>query len=136
MRAVWWEPDSARTLTLASAYAGWAGSLPPSEGQRRIRLALQALDRPVEEAAREFVATLLPVDAPQCQVEEQLEMITQARPATTRAMLTHVALVDVQPLLPLIDVQRCCCTAMPTSAHRPPSLKRCMPNSRDRCWCS
>jgi len=57
-------PNCARSLTLASAYAGWAGSLPPSEVQRRIRLTLQDLERPADEAAREFVATLLPVDAP------------------------------------------------------------------------
>ena len=97
-------PNSARSLTLASAYAGWAGSLPPLEVQRRIRLTLRDLERPADEAAREFVATLLPVDAPQSQVDEQIEMITQARPATTRAMLTHVAPVDLRPVLALIDV--------------------------------
>jgi pimeloyl-ACP methyl ester carboxylesterase len=97
-------PNSARSLTLASAYAGWAGSLPPSDVQRRIRLTLHDLERPADEVAREFVATLLPVDAPQWQIEEQIEMITQARPATTRAMLTHVAPVDLRPALALIDV--------------------------------
>ena len=76
-------PMAARSLVLASAYAGWAGSLPPAEVQRRIRLTLRDLNRPADEVAREFVTTLLPADAPQGQVDEQIEMITRARPATT-----------------------------------------------------
>jgi len=97
-------PTSARSLVLASAYAGWAGSLPPAEVQRRIRLTLQDLDRPADEVAREFVATLLPADAPERDVNEQIEMITRARPATTRAMLAHIAPVDLRPVLSRIDV--------------------------------
>ena len=97
-------PMAARSLVLASAYAGWAGSLPPAEVQRRIRLTLRDLNRPADEVAREFVSTLLPADAPQGQVDEQIEMITQARPATTRAMLTHIAQVDLRPVLPRIGV--------------------------------
>jgi pimeloyl-ACP methyl ester carboxylesterase len=97
-------PMSARSLILASAYAGWAGSLPPTEVQRRIRLTLQDLERPAHEVAREFVATLLPADAPHWQVEQQIEMIIQSRPATTRALLTHVVPVDLRPVLAQIDV--------------------------------
>jgi len=97
-------PMSARSLILASAYAGWAGSLPAAEVQRRIQLTLRDLERPAREVAREFVATLLPADAPQWQVDEQTEMITQARPVTTRALLTHIAPVDLRPVLPRIDV--------------------------------
>ena len=58
-------PGVVRSLVLASAYAGWAGSLPPAEVQRRIRLTLRDLNRPADQVAREFVATLLPADAPQ-----------------------------------------------------------------------
>jgi pimeloyl-ACP methyl ester carboxylesterase len=97
-------PMSAWSLVLASAYAGWAGSLPLAEVQRRIRFTLRDLNRPAADVAREFVATLLPATAPQRQVDEQIEMITQARPATTRAMLTHIAPVDLRPLLSRIDV--------------------------------
>lgn len=97
-------PMSARSLVLASAYAGWAGSLPPAEVQRRVRLTLRDLNRPIDEVAGEFVATLLPADAPQWLVDEQIEMITQSRPATTRAMLTHIAPVDLRPVLSRINV--------------------------------
>lgn len=92
-------PSSTRSLILASAYAGWGGSLPPAEVQRRIRLTLRDLERPADDMAREFVATLLPTDAPAGEVEEQVAMIGRARPATTRAMLTHVAPVDLRPVL-------------------------------------
>jgi pimeloyl-ACP methyl ester carboxylesterase len=44
------------TLTLVSAYAGWAGSLPPEEAERRLRQARVLADLSPEE----FVGTLLP----------------------------------------------------------------------------
>ena len=97
-------PTVPRSLILASAYAGWAGSLPAAEVHRRTRLTLRDLERPTAETAREFVATLLPADAPREQVDNQLTMITQARPATTRAIVTQIAPVDLRPVLHRIDV--------------------------------
>ncbi|ACV78978.1 alpha/beta fold hydrolase [Nakamurella multipartita] len=93
-------PDAVRSLVLASAYAGWAGSLPPSEVDRRVTLALADLDRPAADAARDMVATLLPADAPAALVDEQVAMVSQARPATTRAMVERFARVDLRPALP------------------------------------
>lgn len=49
-------PTVPRTLTLASAYAGWAGSLPAREVEQRLRQALRLADLPPED----FVGTLLP----------------------------------------------------------------------------
>ena len=97
-------PTVARSLVLASAYAGWAELLPPTEVQRRIRLAPRDLDRPADEAARDFVGTLLPAKASQRLVDEQLAMVTQARPATTRFLLSQIAAVDLRPVLSHIDV--------------------------------
>jgi pimeloyl-ACP methyl ester carboxylesterase len=97
-------PDVARSLVLASAYAGWAGSLPPAEVQRRVQGVLRDLERPVDDVAREFVATLLPPDAPAPLVQEQLAMIHDARPATTKTMLAMITPVDLRPVLPKIDV--------------------------------
>ena len=86
--------------------------------------------------AREFVTTLLPADAPQGQVDEQIEMFTQARPATTRAMLTHIAQVDLRPVLPRIGVPTSllygdadvrASTSVANALHA---------KSRVRCWCS
>jgi len=97
-------PDVARSLVLASAYAGWAGSLTPAEVQRRVQGVLRDLERNVDEVAREFVATLLPPDAPAPLVQEQLAMVHDARPATTKTMLAMIAPVDLRPVLPKIDV--------------------------------
>jgi pimeloyl-ACP methyl ester carboxylesterase len=52
-------PDVPASLVLASAYAGWAGSLPPEEVQRRVDSVLRDLDRPVSEVAAEWAPTLL-----------------------------------------------------------------------------
>jgi pimeloyl-ACP methyl ester carboxylesterase len=49
-------PTVARSLVLASAYAGWAGSLPAGVAEARLRQALVLADLPPEE----FVETLLP----------------------------------------------------------------------------
>jgi pimeloyl-ACP methyl ester carboxylesterase len=49
-------PTLARTLTLASAYAGWGGSLPAEVARQRLRQAL----RLAELSPEEFVARLLP----------------------------------------------------------------------------
>jgi pimeloyl-ACP methyl ester carboxylesterase len=97
-------PGVARSLVLASAYAGWAGSLPPAEVERRVQGALRDLERPIEEVAREFVATLLPASAPAPLIQDQLAMIHDARPATTKSMLTMIAPLDLRPVLPKIGV--------------------------------
>jgi pimeloyl-ACP methyl ester carboxylesterase len=62
------------------------------------------LERPVEQVAREFVATLLPAGAPPPLIQAQLAMIHDARPATTKTMLTMIAPLDLRPVLPQIDV--------------------------------
>lgn len=49
-------PAVARTLTLAGAYAGWAGSLPPEAVADRLRFCLDAASLSPEE----FVAAMLP----------------------------------------------------------------------------
>lgn len=92
-------PSAVRSLVLASAYAGWAGSLPPAEVRRRTELVLRDVDRPGIEAARDLVPTLLPADAPRWLVDEQIDMISQSRPATTRTMVTTIAGADLRPLL-------------------------------------
>lgn len=97
-------PDLVRSLVLASAYAGWGGSLPPDEVQRRVAAAWRDADRPIEEVAREFVKTLFPPGAPAALVEQQMMMIQESRPATTRAVLTTIATVDLRSALPRIDV--------------------------------
>jgi pimeloyl-ACP methyl ester carboxylesterase len=49
-------PGIPRTLILASAYTGWAGSLSPEEGRLRLRQVLELADLPPER----FVAAVAP----------------------------------------------------------------------------
>jgi pimeloyl-ACP methyl ester carboxylesterase len=53
-------PGIPRTLILASAYAGWAGSLPAQVAQQRLRQALVLVDLSPDE----FVGALLPTICP------------------------------------------------------------------------
>jgi pimeloyl-ACP methyl ester carboxylesterase len=51
-------PHLVRSLMLISAYAGWAGSLPPEEVERRRQGAMRNARRPPQEWVDEFLATL------------------------------------------------------------------------------
>lgn len=97
-------PECARSLVLASAYAGWAGSLTPEQVQQRISQTLLDLERPAEQVAREFVATLLPADAPPALIEEQITMVRQARPETTRSLIRDLGPVDLRSALSRVSV--------------------------------
>jgi pimeloyl-ACP methyl ester carboxylesterase len=92
------------TLTLASAYAGWAGSLPPDVVQRRLDLALRQADEPPEELARIWVPDLLTTTAPRELAAELAEIISAARPAGMRAMARAFAEADLRDVLPRIDI--------------------------------
>jgi len=51
-------PELPRTLVLASAYAGWAGSLPPEEVEQRRQRALREIDLPPEQWVRGYLPGL------------------------------------------------------------------------------
>jgi pimeloyl-ACP methyl ester carboxylesterase len=76
----------ASTVTLVGAYAGWAGSLPPSEVRRRFDQAMELS----ELAPAELVAALLPTmfapSAPAAVVEEYAASLAAFHPAGLRAM--------------------------------------------------
>lgn len=75
-------PQLPRTLVLAGAYAGWAGSLPPGEVQRRLRAALALAEQgPGPTGA-----------------------VPGLHPIGTRVMAAAFAAADLRPVLPLIDV--------------------------------
>lgn len=53
-----WRPSLPRTLVLASAYAGWVGSLSADEVERRTQQVLREVDLPPEEWVPGWIATL------------------------------------------------------------------------------
>jgi pimeloyl-ACP methyl ester carboxylesterase len=98
-------PGLPRSLVLASAYAGWAGSLGRDEAERRRAEFMTNADRPLEEVMREFSRTLFTDSVPDEIVDETIDiMIGATRPAGMRAMATAFADADLRDVLPQIDV--------------------------------
>lgn len=96
-------PGSVAGLVLAGGYAGWAGSLPAVEVQRRLRLALE-----LAEALPDFdprsVPGLFSVAMPAEQQAELFEVMSQVRPVGTRVMARAFAEADLRADLSAIDV--------------------------------
>ena len=93
-------PEIPRTLILASAYAGWAGSLPPDEVDRRLNQVLDQADLPPER----FVSTVEPTMFRGTTPPDLLASLHEFHPAGLRAMARAVAEADLRDILPQIDV--------------------------------
>jgi pimeloyl-ACP methyl ester carboxylesterase len=100
-----WHPTIPRTLILASAYAGWAGSLPPEVVEQRKQQVLRLIELPPEQFAHEFIPTLLTESAPAELVDEVMAILTDFHPAGQRALVrAGFAEHDLRDVLPRIDV--------------------------------
>jgi pimeloyl-ACP methyl ester carboxylesterase len=90
-------------LILASAYAGWAGSLPPEVAEQRLRQALALADG----APGAFVGALLPTmfskTMPRETVDDFRTSMQAFHPRGFRAM-ARASAEDVRDVLPHIDV--------------------------------
>jgi len=98
-------PDVPRTLILAAAYAGWAGSLLPEVVERRVADTLAELETlPPQDYARTWIPTLFTERAPAGLVEHYLGVMAQFHPAGVRPMLHAMAEADLREVLPTIGV--------------------------------
>lgn len=97
-------PELPKTLALASAYAGWAGSLPPDEVRQRRQRAEREVDLPPEQWVRSYLPGLFTEAAPQQVIDEAVTMMLQTRPAGMHAMLSAFADADLRHVLPSIAV--------------------------------
>jgi pimeloyl-ACP methyl ester carboxylesterase len=98
-------PHLPRSLILASAYAGWAGSLPPEEVERRLQKAIHDADLPPEQFVPGFVSTLFTKSAPQDVIDEVSAIISDAyHPSGMKTMLRAFAACDLRETLPTIAV--------------------------------
>lgn len=97
-------PGLPRTLLLASAYAGWAGSLPASVVAERLAGLLHELEQPPEQLVRGFMPSLLTEHAPSEMIEELAGIMSAFHPAGCRPMLHAMAEADLRDVLPRIDV--------------------------------
>ena len=96
-------PGVAGSLVLASAYAGWAGSLSPEVTQQRLAQAMVL----AELSPEDFVGTLLPTmfseATPQASVDEFGASMARFHPAGFRAMAVASA-EDLRDVLPHVGV--------------------------------
>lgn len=97
-------PHVPRALVLASAYAGWAGSLPADEVQRRVEGGMRQSEMPAWQVVSEWIPTLFSQDTPLEVVAETAAIMSDFHPAGVRVMLQAFAEADLREVLPRIDV--------------------------------
>jgi pimeloyl-ACP methyl ester carboxylesterase len=97
-------PGVVRTLILASAYAGWEGSLPADVVEQRLQLMLRNSERPPDRWAPALVDTFFSKGAPPEIVREALSIVSDLHPGATRVAMQAFARADLRDVLPRIDV--------------------------------
>jgi pimeloyl-ACP methyl ester carboxylesterase len=99
-----WHPNIPRTLVLASAYAGWAGSLPAEVVEERRQQAARAMSLPSTQMARESIPGLLTEAASPELREELVAIMSEYHPVGMRVAASAFETVDLRDVLPSIDV--------------------------------
>lgn len=98
-------PDLPRSLVLASAYAGWAGSLPPEVVVQRKQMIMRQIDSPPEDWAKQWLPTLLSQSAPPDVVALLRTILMEFHPEGQRALIrAGFAEHDVRSVLTKIRV--------------------------------
>lgn len=95
-------PDSVGALLLASAYAGWAGSLTPEEVERRLEASLRDVEGPPERIIEQWLPTWFTPQAPQEVVTAAAEVMRGFHPSGTRTALRALGAVDLHHVLATI----------------------------------
>jgi len=97
-------PIVSRTLVLAGAYAGWAGSLPPEVVEQRLALSLRSADLPPNEFVRSMIPSMFSDTAPAEIIDGFADIMAEVHPAGFRTMVRSLAEADLRDVLPRIDV--------------------------------
>jgi pimeloyl-ACP methyl ester carboxylesterase len=97
-------PAIPMTLVLASAYAGWAGSLPADVVEQRLQQALRLADLPPDELVKALIPTLFSESTPAEWVDEFAISVAEFHPAGLRASARAFAEADLRDVLPGIGV--------------------------------
>ena len=97
-------PNAPASLILASAYAGWAGSLPAEEVERRYSQVLAELEKPAAEIIPAWLPTLFTEHAPPEAVDLVSRVMADFRPTGMRSLLELAGRADYGPVLPTISV--------------------------------
>ena len=93
-----------RTLILASAYAGWSGSLPSDVVEQRLQNGLSDLEMLPAQVVARWISGFLTESAPPTMVDELAGTIADFHPAGMRVIMQALADADLRDVLPRIDV--------------------------------
>jgi len=110
-------PAIPRTLILASAYAGWAGSLPADIAEQRLQQALALADLSPDEFVGALLPTMFSEGTPPESVEAFHASMLAFHPAGFLAM-ARASAEDLRDVLPRSRSRRCWSTATGTCGHR------------------
>jgi pimeloyl-ACP methyl ester carboxylesterase len=97
-------PTMPMSLVLASAYAGWTGSLPAEVVERRLQQTLLAADSPPAEFVQSMIPTMFSDSPPAEPFEEFKRIMLEIHPAGFRAMARALAEADLRDVLARIAV--------------------------------
>lgn len=97
-------PTLPRSLILAGAYAGWAGSLPADEVQRRVQRISEEVTQPPDDWLPKYLSGMLTESAPREMAEQTLALMSGIHPRASLTMLRAMANADLRGILPDIDV--------------------------------
>jgi pimeloyl-ACP methyl ester carboxylesterase len=98
------EPVLPRSLVLASAYAGWAGSLPADEVARRVDAYERAARSDPVASLRSFAPGYFSPSAPPELFEEAVSMLADYHPEPFAALARSFGETDLGPMLGSIGV--------------------------------
>jgi pimeloyl-ACP methyl ester carboxylesterase len=97
-------PAVPRTLILADAYAGWAGSLSPEAVADRLRFCLEVADLPPDDFVESMLPSMFSSSAAPERVAAFAATVREFHPAGFRAMTLASAEADLRPVLGLVSV--------------------------------
>jgi pimeloyl-ACP methyl ester carboxylesterase len=97
-------PEIPKSLILASAYAGWAGSLPAETVQYRFEKGLQQSYLTPEKVVEAWMPTLFNESVPLDVIRETEDIMLDFHPKGMRVMLKAFAEADLRDVLPDIRV--------------------------------
>jgi len=97
-------PTIPKTLILVSAYAGWAGSLPPEIVRERLRQGIRQSALPPREVVAEWIPTLFNDSVPRKVVEETASIMSDFHANGMRVMLSAFAEADLREMLSTIKI--------------------------------
>lgn len=97
-------PTVPRSLVLAGAYAGWAGSMDPGEVEERLRLSLRLADLTPQQFADTMMTSMFSETAPAAAVSLFAESLQAFSPAGFRTMARASAAADLRDILAAVTV--------------------------------